>query len=215
MSEFVTHDVKRFIVTKPEGFEFTPGQGVEVAINSPDWQDEGRPFTPTGLPDDRVLEFTIKKYPDHNGVTEQLHSLESGSELLLADVFGTIKYKGPGVFIAAGAGITPFLAIIRDQARQGSLGGSSLLFSNKTAADIIAEKELRFHFGDQAIFTCTEEETTSSQYQRQYIDKAFLQAHIDRFDQPFYVCGPPGFMESVNDALEALGADPDSLVFEN
>jgi len=33
MTEFVTHDVKRFIVEKPEGFSFKPGQATEIAIN--------------------------------------------------------------------------------------------------------------------------------------------------------------------------------------
>jgi cytochrome-b5 reductase len=69
MSGFVTHDVRRFIVSRPDGFEFEPGQGVELAIDHPDWREEGRPFTPTSLDDDRVLEFTIKAYPAHKGVT--------------------------------------------------------------------------------------------------------------------------------------------------
>lgn len=39
MSEFVTHDVKRFIVSKPDGFSFTPGEGVELAIDEPAWRN--------------------------------------------------------------------------------------------------------------------------------------------------------------------------------
>jgi cytochrome-b5 reductase len=41
-----------------------------------------------------------------------------------------------------------------------------------------------------------------------------LEEKIDDFNQPFYVCGPPGFMDAVNSALEELGADPQNLVFE-
>ena len=52
MSEFITHDVKRFVVSKPSGFAFQPGQGVELAINQPEWKEECRPFTPTGFVDD-------------------------------------------------------------------------------------------------------------------------------------------------------------------
>jgi predicted ferric reductase len=55
----------------------------------------------------------IKIYLDHEGVTNKLGSLNAGAELILHDVFGAIQYKGPGVFIAAGAGITPFIAILR------------------------------------------------------------------------------------------------------
>jgi len=36
MSEFVTHDVKRFVVNRPPEFTFEPGQGVELAVKHPD-----------------------------------------------------------------------------------------------------------------------------------------------------------------------------------
>jgi len=46
MTEFVTHDVKRFILNRPENFSFTPGQGVELVIDQGKWREEqGRPFT--------------------------------------------------------------------------------------------------------------------------------------------------------------------------
>ncbi len=212
MSEFVTHDVKRFIITRPEGFHFTPGQGVELAIDHPDWADEGRPFTPTSHEEDKVLEFTIKAYPEHGGVTHQLHQLQPGSSLKMSDPFGTISYQGPGVFIAAGAGITPFMAIFRELAARDELANNSLIFSNKTPADIIVEQELRHYLGDDCRLICTEDEYAG--YEHGYIDKDYLASQIEDFGQKFYVCGPPGFMDAVNGALEELGAESESVVFE-
>ncbi len=156
MSAFVTHDVKRFIIEKPDGFDFTPGQGVELAIDDDRWRAEGRPFTPTSLRDDRVLEFTIKQYSQHQGVTQALHALQPGAKLTMSEPFGTIEYKGPGVFIAGGAGITPFIAILRDLSRQNKLEQQTLIFSNKTPADIINEKELMHALGKRCLLTCTE-----------------------------------------------------------
>jgi cytochrome-b5 reductase len=213
MSQFVTHDVKRFVVSKPEGFAVVPGQGVELAINRPGLSGEGRPFTPTGLAHDRVLEFTIKGYSDHPGVTQALHQLEPGTELLMSEPFGTISYQGPGVFIAGGAGITPFLAILRSLARAGELGGQTLIFSNKTPRDVICEKELRHLLGERCILTCTAEAAPGYEHRR--VDRAFLEEKIQDFKQQrFYLCGPPPFMEAVNGALTALGATAESLVFE-
>jgi ferredoxin-NADP reductase len=212
MSSFVTHDVKRFIVTRPDGFEFEAGQGVELAIDHPDWREKGRPFTPTSLHDDRVLEFIIKAYPAHNGVTQALHSLEPGARLLMSEPFGTIRDKGPGVFIAGGAGITPFIAILRQLARDDGLEGQGLIFSNRTPADVIVEKELRHLLGERCVLTCTQEHAAG--YENRRIDRDFLSEHISDFGQHFYVCGPPEFNESVNDALKGLGAKPDLLVFE-
>ena len=212
MSEFVTHDVKRFVVEKPQGFKFKAGQGLELAIDNAQWKDEARPFTPTSLNDDQVLEFIIKKYPDHEGVTQALHALRPGAALTLGDPFGTIEYKGPGVFIAGGAGITPFIAIFRELANAGELDKQTLIFSNKTPADIINEKEFRHHLGDRCLLTCTQGDAPG--YLNQRIDKDFLQQHISDFGQHFYICGPGKFMDAVTEALESLGADTDTLVFE-
>ncbi|WP_186342978.1 hypothetical protein [Allochromatium palmeri] len=43
---------------------------------------------------------------------------------------------------------------------------------------------------------------------------AFNAAHIHGLDQSFYVCGPPGFVESINTHLLSLGVHPDRLVYE-
>ena len=212
MTEFVTHDVKRFILSKPDGFEFVPGQSTLLGIHAPDLADDMHPFTPTSLGDDRVLEFTIKGYPQHHGLTERLHNLRAGDELLVADVFGTLEYKGPGVFIAGGAGITPFIAILRELARKGKLAGNTLFFSNKTRADIILELELRHYLGDRAFFPLSNEAAIG--YDNGFIDAAYLKEKVRDFKQPFYLCGPPPMTEAISETLRSLGAKPDNVVFE-
>lgn len=212
MSGFVTHDVKRYLVSRPEGIGFVPGQGVELAIDQAAWRDQARPFTPTSLAGDRVLEFTIKTYPQHEGVTRELARLEPGARLRMSDPFGTIRDRGPGVFIAGGAGITPFLAILRDRARRDALDDCSLIFANKTRADVIDELELRHYLGDRCHFLCSAAAAPGCAHRR--IDEAWLRQTVRDFGQHFYVCGPPGFMDAVNGALKRLGADPQALVFE-
>src|SRR6187551_1755774 len=92
----VTHDVLRFLVDRPAGYTFVPGQATEVAINKKEWLQERRPFTFTSLPGDDHLEFTIKTYPTRNGVTNALRQLKQNDELVLHDVWGAISYKGEG-----------------------------------------------------------------------------------------------------------------------
>ena len=213
--EPVTHDVKRFIVEKPENYKFIPGQATRVSIDSPSWQDEDRPFTFTSLVDDPHLEFTIKGYPSHKGVTEKLHALSPGDSLIIRKVFGAIKYKGRGVFIAGGAGITPFIAILRQLRKDNMISGNRLIFSNKTKEDIILEDELKEMFiekPDDLMLTLTEEK--SQDYKNGMIDENFLKKYIDDFNQNFYLCGPPGMVEQLTKNLKRLGANIDSVVFE-
>ena len=136
-SDYVTHDVKRFVLEKPPGYYFIPGQSVNISINLPEWNKVQRPFTFTNLPEDNYLEFFIKIYRNHDGVTEKLESLHIGDELILHDIFGEIKYNESGVFIAAGSGITPFLSIFKNLVRQNNIKNNILIYSNKTSEDLI------------------------------------------------------------------------------
>lgn len=131
-AEYVTHNVRRFDVDKPSGFTFEPGQATEVSIDKDGWRDEKRSFTFTALPEWDDLQFTIKIYPDHHGVTEQLGKLEVGDALILDEPWGTIQYKGPGTFIAGGAGITPFIAILRAPSNATASWRATALFSPTT-----------------------------------------------------------------------------------
>lgn len=208
----ITHGVRRFRLEKPAGYTFQPGQATEVSINRPAWRDEKRPFTFTSLADDPFLEFTIKRYPGHHGVTDQLHQLSTGDELVLRDVWGVIGYKGPGYFIAGGAGITPFLAILRQLHATGKMEDNALFFSNKTSADIIDEQELKTMLGEKVEFVLTRE--GSANYTKGYIDEAFLKERIKDFKRHFYICGPDPMITALSATLQGLGASPDTVVFE-
>lgn len=210
--EPVTHDVKRFRLNKPDGYQFVPGQATDVSINKPGWKDELRPFTFTALNEDPWLEFTIKRYADHDGVTNQLHQLSPGDQLIIRDVWGAIEYKGPGYFIAGGAGITPFMAILRQLKKDGQAKGNTLFFSNKTAADIIYEEELKEILQEDAHFILTREDKPG--YIPAHIDKAFLEKMQPDCCKHFYVCGPDQMISDISAILERLGATTDSIVFE-
>ena len=149
----LTHDVKQIRVERPKGFTFIPGQATELSINKEGWREEKRPFTFTCLPDSDYLEFVIKSYRDHDGVTNQIDRLIPGDEVIIDDAWGVIQYKGKGVFIAGGAGITPFIGIIRHLESQGKMEGNRLFFSNKTGQDVILEDYFRGLLGDDFIST--------------------------------------------------------------
>ena len=207
----VTHDVLRFTLDKPPGYNFVPGQATEVAINKKEWKDERRPFTFTCLPGDDHLEFTIKTYPSRNGVTNALRQLKPGDELLLHDVWGAISYKGEGVFIAGGAGVTPFIAIFRDLNSKKQIGSNVLIFANKTKADIIDESDFRKMLGG-AFINILEEKVEG--YAHGMINEGFLKNNVKNFNQQFYVCGPPPMMDAVLGQLKKLGVGDNAVTVE-
>ncbi|MBT8318688.1 MAG: flavodoxin reductase [Gramella sp.] len=209
----VNHDVKQFRVEKPEGYSFTPGHATEVSINKEGWKDEKRPFTFTSLNEDDYLEFTIKIYPDHDGVTEQLDTLQVGDELIIRDTWGAIEYKGPGYIIAGGAGITPYVAMLRHLDKKGKSDGIHLIYSNKTDKDIILKEELDRILNRHTTYVITDQEDTD--YTKGYLNKEFLKDHIRDLEARFYVCGPPKMTEQISEILQNLGANTDSVQLDD
>ncbi|WP_340159571.1 flavodoxin reductase [uncultured Hoeflea sp.] len=210
--EDITHNVRQFTFEKPEGFEFTPGQAAEVGIDKDGWRDADNPFTFTALPDWDELQFTIKIYPSHDGLTEQIGKLETGDRFIIGDPWGTIEYKGKGTFIAGGAGVTPFIAILRMLRERGELSGHRLIFANKREADIILRNEFDAMPGLEVVYVLSGEKKDGFEYGR--IDKDMLQRLIGSTDEQFYVCGPDDMVDDINAALKDMGADPDGLTFE-
>ena len=208
----VTHDVKSFTVEKPGEYTFTPGQATDVAINKPGWEQEVRPFTFTGLTTEIHLEFTIKGYSDHDGVTNQLHQLQTGDELIVEEPWGAIQYKGAGYFIAGGSGITPFIAILRSLNKENTITGNTLFFSNKTTEDIIYKDELDTILGSNAVHILSKE--NNPLYEYGFINEEFIKAHVTDFTKQFYICGPDKMITDVTAILVKLGADVESVIFE-
>lgn len=211
-SFYITHDVKCFMVEKPENYDFIPGQATDVSINLTGWEDKVRPFTFTNLREQKYLEFMIKIYRDHDGVTNKLGSINVGDELILHDVFGAIQFKEQGVFIAAGAGITPFISIFRDLYKQNKLYGNKLIYTNKTSEDVIMDIELRKMLKNDYTKVFTRENVIGFVGKR--IDRNFLIDHISNFGQHFYVCGPSEFVANITKNLLELGVASDALVVE-
>lgn len=205
-----THNVKHFVVERPAGYDFISGQATDVSINTHQLKDELRPFTFTSTSDADHLEFMIKIYKGHNGITEKLLDINTGDELILHEVFGAITYQGPGLFIAAGAGITPFISIFRQLKLDNKLDGNILLFANRTADDIILKNELKAMLGKNHI-DVIEDQGTDGKAKR--IDIDLLKKYI-KADQYYYICGPDKFTEIMVQNLRDLGISENKIIIE-
>ena len=213
--EKVTHNVRRYRLEKPDGFVFEPGQATEVSIDRDGWRDRKSPFTFTGLAEWDDLEFTIKSYFDHDGVTAALWDLGPGDRLLLRDVWGTITYRGPGTFIAGGAGVTPFIAILRRLHADGRIEGHRLIASNRTERDIILRDEFEAMDGLEVLWTLTDDpDAEGGSIVHERIGDDFLKRHIHDVGQHFYVCGPDQMVKDLRALLEGFGAKADALIWE-
>lgn len=210
--EKVTHDTLSIVTEKPVNYNFKPGQATLVSIDREGWREEKRPFTFTSLPEDDHIEFIIKTYPDHDGTTDKLLDVKPGENLILFDIFGAIVYKGEGVFIAGGAGVTPFISILRDLNKRGKIGNNKLIFANKTKDDIILKDDFEEMLGDNFINILSDEK--ADEYPHGFVNEEFLRDNVEDINKYFYICGPPVMLNKLEEHLAAINVDKQSVVKE-
>lgn len=211
--EPVTPDVFKLRFDKPAGLGVQPGQAVDLALDKDNWREEKRPFTPTSRPSDGFLEFTIKSYPEHDGVTEQIAKMQPGDRVLVDEPWGAIEDEGKGWFIAGGAGVTPMIAILRKRLEdKGTLDGCELIFSNSKEEDIIYRDEFEQMDGLKTYFTVTDQD--SADVHTRKIDKSLLKERIEPGKGKCYICGPDGMVEDIAGALKEIGVAEDDIIIE-
>ncbi|MGA9212860.1 flavodoxin reductase [Kaistella sp.] len=210
--EHLTHDVLHVVLDRPEGLNYIPGQAVDIALNKPEWSEKKNCFTFTSLPEDDDIEFTIKTYPEHHGITNELLSSKPGDEVIIYKPFGDISFKGAGIFIAGGAGVTPFIAILKNLEKQNKLEGNKLIFANKRKEDIILENHFNSVLGKNFINILSDEDLEG--YEHGYISPELIRKYADEHLKYYYVCGPPPMMTAVEAHLKTLGIAEEFIVKE-
>lgn len=145
---------------------------------------------------------------------DRLHlmNLKEGEELIIENSWGAINYLGEGAFIAGGAGVTPFISILRDLHSKNKMGDNKVIFANDKEEDIINKEEFENILGDNFINILSQQKT--SKYAYGYITETFFKKNILDFSKFVYLCGPPSMMEAVEKQLANLNVAPESIIKE-
>lgn len=112
----------------------------------------------------------------------------------------------PWLFLAAGSGITPLMALVRQLAAQGMPAPVTLLYWARTRAEFCFADELRAlaarHAGFDVRFVLTGEMPAADDEAGGRIDAALLDAVVaDHARRQTYACGPGGFIAAVETLL--------------
>jgi ferredoxin-NADP reductase len=202
---YQNRSIRHFVIEKPEGYTFEPGQSTEVSLDQEKSALLRRAFSFTGIPDTHHLEFMARLYPVNDPFSMHLSRLQPGDYITIRPAGGTLRYKGPGYFIAGGTGVTPFISILRHLEDTDTLAGNQLIYSAR-GADVIMERELRRMLGNNFFINYTN--ATGR------IDKTFIDERITSIKRNFYICGPDLMVENVKASLLAKGVPECKLVYE-
>jgi ferredoxin-NADP reductase len=120
--------------------------------------------------------------------------------------------RRPVQLVAGGSGVAPFLAMVDHHRRQDSPTALRLLYSTRTAADVLGRDVL----GTETRVTLTREVPADWRGETGRIDRDMLaRCAFPPADRPrIFVCGPTPFVESVAATLIDLGHDPSWIRLE-
>jgi ferredoxin-NADP reductase len=208
-----TRQTKSFTLALPNWMAHRPGQHYDVRLTAPDGYQTQRSYS-IASPPERVgeVELTVERIPDGE-VSPYLHDvLVLGDQLEVRGPIGgyfvwEVALGGPLLLVAGGSGVVPLTAMLRHRAARHAIVPARLLYSSRTADDLIYRDELDgLAAGDRALemfFTFTREPPAGWTGYRRRIDATMLEEVMKPFDKRarVYVCGPTLLVEAVASAL--------------
>ncbi len=221
--EEVAEGTMAFHFDKPTGFSFKPGQAIDVVLINPpsaDAQSGRHAFSLVSAPfqDDLVVATRMRD----SAFKRALKSLPVGSPARLEGPFGSLTLHNnrarPAVFIAGGIGITPFMSILRQAAKDQLPQRLVLLYSNRRPEDAAFLAELQqleqMNNNFRLIATMTEMSKSSRPWkgETRMIDDDLVKGISGDVSAPiYYLAGPPGMVEAVRQTLNHAGIDDDDI----
>jgi ferredoxin-NADP reductase len=216
-----------FHFTKPAGFNFKPGQAVDLVLidpASPNAENLRHTFSIVAAPFQEELVLATRMRD--SAYKRALRSLPVGAAASIEGPFGSLVLHEdrarPAVFIAGGIGITPFISILRQAAHDRLPQHLRLLYSNRRPEDAAFLEELqqleRQHENFRLVATMTAISKSSRQWDGETvsIDGAFLKRAAGALVAPiYYVAGPPTMVEEMCETLNRMDVDDDDIRSED
>ena len=191
------------------------GQHVDVRLTAEDGYQAQRSYSIASAPGARQFELTVELIEDGEVSPYLTNDLEPGDRFeLRGPVGGYFVWEpsrgGPLLLVAGGSGVVPFRAMLRHLADEGGGVPATLLFSSRSLEDVIYREEFDSLDGIRVVHTLTREQPNDWDGFARRVDAEMLaEVGPGPDERPHvYVCGPTPFVESVANALVALGHEP-------
>lgn len=207
-----------------------PGQYLIIRVRPPGSEPLIRTYSLSSAPSDELYRISVKR---EGVVSSFLHdSVAVGDVIEVRAPTGQFhldtRAERPAVLIAAGVGVTPMMAMVRqvliDGFRLRHLRPLTIVHAAQTTKQRAFADELRAaeKAGDGAIrYVSVIERPGPGELEGRDFDVQgrvrpdVLQAVLPLADYDFFVCGPPAFMQVVYDMLLGLGVRDERVFSES
>jgi ferredoxin-NADP reductase len=190
------------------------GQHVDIRLTAADGFQAERSYSIASPPDGELLALTVERLENGEVSPYLVDELRIGDQFeVRGPIGGYFVWTGGGplCLIAGGSGIAPLMAMLRHRERQQERTPASLVYSSRSADDIIYRNELDAMSKRDAslhiLHTLTRRQPAGWTGHRGRVDRALLaDACFPPAQNPkIFVCGPTPFVEDIARFLVELG----------
>ncbi len=214
--EDIAEGTASFAFAKPPGFRFRPGQAIRITLVDPpeaDGKGDSRTFSLASAPFENALRVATRLRD--TAFKRVLGAMAPGTRVRIRGPVGVFILDDdarPVVFLAAGIGITPFVSMLRQAARDESTRRIVLVYSNRRPEDAAYLDELERApsrlpgFRLVATMTGLEKSARPWHGERGRIDREMLaRATGDVIAPTYYIAGPPAMTGALGTMLAEAG----------
>jgi ferredoxin-NADP reductase len=214
-----TPRVRTLLLDVPDWPGHRAGQHVDVRLTAEDGYQAQRSYSIASAPEAGGVALTVERIGDGEVSPYLAGEARKGDEFELRGPIGgyfvwTPSLDGPLFLVAGGSGVVPLMAMLRQRARQPHPAPAVLLYSSRSAADIIYRAELERLSGQgnglKVIHTLTREKPADWRGFSRRIDRAMLQevGFPPDAGARCFICGPTPLVEAAARDLRDLGHAP-------
>lgn len=210
-------DIYEFRFTGASRLRFEPGQYLEWTLphSRPDSRGNRRYFTIASSAEERHVRLGVKFYRGSSSFKRALLAMRPGSEIVASQLAGEfvlpVNERQKLVFLAGGIGITPFRSMIRHLLDHDERRPITVLYSNKTALEIVyvdVLEEARKRLGIETVYTLTDANCVPPDWQGATgrVDAEMIARTVpDYRDRTFYLSGPRSLVVGFEEVLKSIG----------
>ena len=205
-----TPRVKSFRIELPMWMPHLPGQHYDVRLTAPDGYRAQRSYSVASSPlDEGGVELTIDRLDDGE-VSPYFHDvMVEGDRVEMRGPFASYfvwRGEAPALLVGGGSGVVPLMAMLRHRRRATPELAMRLVYSVRSADDVIYADEL----GDDTLLTFTREMPEGWAGHTGRIDSSLIAEMAADADIAF-VCGSNAFVETAVGLLLETGIRPSRI----
>jgi ferredoxin-NADP reductase len=210
-----TDDTATVTIKPGWGFkaDYQPGQYVGIGLRI-DGRWHWRSYSLTSVPkrDNKLISITVKATPEGFLSTHLVNGVKSGTIVRLASPKGDFAMPDPppakALFVTAGSGITPVMAMLRSIAARGQSADIVHVHSAPSAEDVIFHDELRKLHDGRDDYRLHLQLTDAAGH----LDFGRLDDIVpDWRDRPTWACGPPAMLDTIEQVWADAGVPENQL----